>query len=233
MFKQREGRQSVACSAQSDLFEVSNRLQLYPPITRRFIVLVPTAQVDTDALVHAIWALAMPDATPVLYLGLVGHRAIEEDKTRLCLATLASLTRDDHVNVQIHIARETNWIDAVRQVWRLGDVVICQAEQMIPLRVFGRWPLWQGMESSLKEPVFIVSGIVSPQQLMAHERAERVAFGKRLLSGALPQMLIVAGFFYAQLRIDLMYSSILRTALLCASGVLEASLIGFWNSLIG
>jgi hypothetical protein len=233
MYMQLEGLQKEVCTNQNDLFAVSSRLPPYPRSAQRFIVLVPPVQVVTDALVHAIWALAAPDATPVLYLGLVDHRASEEDSTRLCLATLASLTRDEQVDVQTFIARETNWMDAVRRVWRPGDVVICQAEQMIPVFMFGRWPLWRRIESDLKEPVYVVSGVVSAQQLNVRERAERVARGKHVLSSVLPSMLILAGFFYAQLRIDLMFSSVLRTALLCVSGVLEAGLIGMWSMLTG
>lgn len=233
MFMQREALQQVTCTTQKDLFAISNRLQPYPPITRRFIVLVPAALVDIAAMLHTIWAMARPDATSVLFLGLVGRSAPEEDEMRLCLATLASLTRDDQVDAQTHIARETDWVNAVRQVWRPGDVVICQAEQMISRGLLGWRPLWQSIENSLAVPVYIVSGVVSPQQFVMRARAARTERVKRLLSSTLASMLIVAGFFYVQFHIDLVFSGVLRAALLCMSGVLEAGLLGMWNMLIG
>lgn len=233
MFTQREALQQVTCTTQNDLFAISNRLQPSPSFIQRYIVLLPTALVDIAALLHTVWAMARPEATSVLFLGLVGRYAAEEDEMRLCLATLASLTRDDQVDVQTHIVRETDWMNAVRHVWRPGDVVICQAEQMIPRGLFAWRPLWQSIERSLGVPVYIVSGVVSPQQLVVREQVMRMERVKRLLFNALACVLIVAGFFYMQLRIDMVFSGIFRAALLCISGVLEAGLLGAWNMLIG
>ena len=218
---------------QNDLFAFSYRLEPSPLIIRRFIVLVPTTLVDISALLHAIWAMTWPDTTSVLFLGLVGRDPRQEDETRLCLATLASMTRDDQVDMRTHIVCENDWVNAVRRVWRPGDVVICQAEQMILRGILGRRLLWQSIENRLGVPVYIISELVSPQQLLIQEQAERAERIKKLLSGMLAPMLMVAVFFYAQLRIDLMFSGILRAALLCMSGVLEAGLIGMWNMLIG
>lgn len=232
MFMQREELQQGTCTTQNELYAISNSLQPYPPIIRRFIVLVPPALVNVTALLRTVWALASPDATSILFLGLAGRYAPDEDETRLCLATLASLTRDDQVDVQTYIARETDWLNALRRVWRAGDVVICQAEQMTSRGIFGWQPLWQRIEHSLGTPVYVVAGAISPQQLIAHERAARAERLRRLFSSTLASMLIVAGFFYIQLRIDLAYSGILRAALWCISGVVEAGLIGIWNGLL-
>ena len=229
MFMQREGLHQQTETARNDLFAISIGLQAYPTITRRFIVLVPPAMTDDKMLLRTVWAMAKPDAIPILYLGLAGRSAPEEDETRMCLATLASLTRDDQVDAQTYIAREANWLNAVRRLWRPGDVVICQAEQMTMQHLFGWQPLWKRLEQCLGVPVYIVAGAASSRQLLRREEAARSARLRKLLSSFLASMFIVAGSFYVQLRIDWAYAGVLRTALWCISGVVEAGLLGIWN----
>ena len=201
-----------------------------PPHLTRLVVPIPAAGVDLNALARRVWALAVPGRLKVLFLGLAGFSPSDEDDTHLCLATVAALTRDDSIEVEVQIRPEGDWLGAVRHVLQPGDLVVCLAEQTIYMRGLGRRPLSSAVEWLSGAPVCVLAGVYSEEPPDQPGKADRRHWAVQLLAGAIPA-LIVGAFFLLQVRIELTTDGVARTLLLCASGLSEVGLIGIWSSL--
>lgn len=123
-----------------------------PVDVTRLLVLVPNRGFDTTELARIIWNLAAPCCLPVLYLSLGG----QESGVRLRVITLASLTRDERVNVDIVVTAGANWVRAAREALRPGDIVICFSDQLIRVQGMGVRPLYDVLERVLHVPVYVV-----------------------------------------------------------------------------
>ena len=130
----------VSC-VQSDQVDVS-----------RLLVLAPDRGFDTTRLARIIWNLAAPCSLPVLYLSLGG----EESGVRLRMITLASMTRDAHVQVDILVTSGTNWVRAVKDVLHPGDLVLCFGDQLVRVQGLGVRPLYDVLETALHVRVYVV-----------------------------------------------------------------------------
>ena len=212
------------------LIAASKRLHQDALALTRLIVLVPSRGINHNAMAHRIWSLASPCQINVLFLSLSNKAgAEEEDDTRIHLATLASMTRDENVQVETRIEVDDNWVSAVRKVWQPGDAVICAAEQSVKLCGAGWQPLSGVLEHLLDIPVYVVPGLLLASRTRSHEPVERKDKPARLLSSLMVPILIVAGFFFLQVRINSVTTGLVHTALLCTSAVVEVGLIGMWG----
>src|SRR5512141_2792501 len=125
---------------------------------KRLIVLVPQPEVDEAALARRVWAMALSGRCEVLYVALV-RDADEEARVRRSLALLTSITRDDRLQVASQWVFQSQWLKALRPLYRPGDVIVCLAEQ--PVSRLGRsaLPLSAQLTTTLGAPVHVLDGI--------------------------------------------------------------------------
>src|SRR5688572_8848450 len=95
---------------------------------RRLIVLVPTFDFNPAILANRVWELAKSTSSSILLLGLV-NEAESESKVRRDLATLSAMLNDSQIFTETEISFRKDWLDAVKSNLRLGDLVVCSAEQ--------------------------------------------------------------------------------------------------------
>ena len=191
------------------------------PAARRLIVLIPDQDIDEVELARRIWTLASPRGLAVVFLGLC-RAAAEEPRMRRRLVTLAAVTRDKQVKVETRLEFDADWLRRVNAVWRTGDIVVCHAEQATRVWGIGRRPLSQALASSLKAPVYVLSGFCSEGPAPASGLAAS------LISWAVPLAIIVA-FFWLQVQIDQLSEDWAQTTLLYLSVLVEIGLIWMWH----
>lgn len=190
---------------------------LEPVTARRLIVLVP-ADVDCSAINHQIWKLARESNSIVQLLALYKDPG-QELALRRDLVTMSALIQDANVPVEIKIEKGTNWVAAVKHSYQLGDMVVSTAEQPVGIQ---RRPLSQILESDLKIPIYILSGIplAKPQGRVLTQITEWLGF-----------IGIIAGFFALQWKVTQLHNDSFQTILLIVLLISEFWLIGAWNSL--
>src|SRR5258706_368632 len=144
---------------------------------RRLIVLIPNLDVDEVALAHEIWNLALPRGLAVLLLGLCPNPN-DEPGARRRLVTVAALIREPRVSVETQLDFGRNWISILKNFLKMGDIVICPADQRIG--IFGE-PLDLSL-AKLGLPIITLPGLYPPTRkliprfilesvfLLVHER---------------------------------------------------------------
>ncbi len=191
--------------------------------TRRLVVLVPTPDLNTASFAHLIWSMASPRQLKVLFISLVSDYAIEQATIRQ-LTTLAAITRDAWVEVEIQVLHRGNWLHAIQQIWQPGDVVICHSEQTLRHGVAGRIPLHQALLSTLGIPVFTLSGVYQEQRHEWHRQLLRLPYWIILFT-------IILGFFAFELQIDHYVKGWTEKLVLCMLLIIEIGIIRAWSSI--
>ncbi len=193
------------------------------PPAQRFVVLIPDEKTDDVELARRIWTMASPRGHAVLFLALC-QDVSREPSLRRRLATLAAVTRDDRVQVEVKLTFDRNWIQAVTGLWCPGDLVLCHAEQSVS-DVWGlrHTPLAQALISTLNAPVCQLSGFYTAQPVRPTDALSQ------LLVWSIP-IGIIAGFFLIQVRLVEALSGWRQTLGLCLSVLFEFGLIWKWHS---
>jgi hypothetical protein len=187
---------------------------------RRLIVLVP-ADTDYAAVTHRIWKLANAFGCQILFLSLCPDEA-QESSLRRQLITMSAMIQDGKLCVDARLEIGSNWVSAVRSEVQEGDMIVCFAEQRAGLL---HRPLSQILQSDLKAPVHILSGLSPQNPSQSNWRSQ--------IMGWIGSMGIIAGAFLLQIRIVAMPRDWAQTILLILSVSAEIWLIGVWNSLFG
>src|SRR5215204_2517248 len=132
-----------------------------PEPAHRLIVLVPSLEMDLNAVTRRVWELANATGARIKFLGLCSDR-LQEPSLRRRLATLSALVKDDKVFAEAEVIFGRNWVEAVKSRWQAGDMVVCCAEQRT-----GLWqkPLSQILHSDLNVPLYVLSGLYSQNAL--------------------------------------------------------------------
>lgn len=184
----------------------------------RLIVLIP-AEADYALAMKRIWKLAVTTCMHIQLIGLCKDWA-QEPSLRRGLVTMSALIRDGRVCADAKVEIGTSWVNVVKHNVQPGDMIVCFAEQQAGL--FHR-PLSQILQSNLKMPVYILSGL-------APQSSSR--------SNWLPQILvwlgsigIIIGSALLQIRITSLSENWAQTTLLILSVIGEAWLIWGWNNL--
>ena len=202
-------------------------------------MLVPDEGADGIELARKVWALATPCELPVVLLYLLGagsdsgrdsrsrDEASREPSARLRLATLAAQVRDDHIHVETHVIPSQGWVGAIRQLCQPGDLVLCCAEQTVPIVSSGRQPLHQVLSFMLDVPVFVLTGVYSEPRARDNrspKQFSRAAFWSVVVA-------IVVVFFFVQVQVDQQMVGLARTLLLLCSALVELGVIAIWNAI--
>ena len=122
---------------------------------KRLIVLVPDLDMDEIAFGRRIWDIARPARIDVTYLCVVRHWGDEIQATHT-LAKLLSITKDPMIRTETVVKAEISWEKAIKEIQRPGDLIICDASQAIPNRIFRRKPLNKGLSNMLQMPVITI-----------------------------------------------------------------------------
>ena len=187
--------------------------------TPRLIVLVPS-ETDYSAATRRIWDLAKATNGHVQLLALCKDIA-EEPSLRRKLVTMASLLQDGRIFVEVEVAIGTNWVMAVKNQYKTGDIIVCFAEQRTGLL---QKPLRQILESSLQATLFVISGLTPPKS--KSNLLSQVGFWLGFIG-------IILGFGILQAKVLQLPGSSLQNILLILSLLPEFWLIWIWNSLFG
>jgi hypothetical protein len=190
-----------------------------PEPAGRLLALVP-ADVDYSIPMKRIWELATTTGLPIQLIGLCNDPA-QEPSLRRELVTISALIRDGRVRVDANVEIGTNWVEVVKRTLQPGDRIVCFAEQQVGL--FHR-PLSQILQSNIKMPVYILSGLTSPD-------GPRSSHWFSQLMAWMGSIGIIAGSALLQIRIASLSQDWAQTSLLILSVIGEAWLIWSWNSL--
>jgi hypothetical protein len=181
-------------------------------------VLIPE-DLDCSRVTRRIWELANITGSTVQLLGLCRNTA-EEMSLRRELVAISALIQDAKITVETRIEVGYNWLKAVKNHYREGDMIVCIAEQTVGIR---RQPLSQILESTMNVPVYILSKIRTskPQPKL------------------LPKMIaawsgfvgIMICFFVLQVKVIQMSKGGFQTLILLLLLVPEFWFIKIWNSL--
>ena len=186
--------------------------------TGRLIVLVP-ADSDHAAMTHQVWKLAQETGMHVQFLSLCKDEA-EEPALHRALITMSALIRDGRVCAEVNVEIGTSWVDIVKRNYQTNDMIVCFAEQRVGLL---QRPLSQVLESNLRAPVYILSGL-QPQTHSSLNWLSQVM----VWLGAIG---IIIGSTILQIRITTLPQDWAQTTLLICSVLGEVWLIWAWNSL--
>ncbi len=200
------------------LESVASIRQVYPERSGRLIVLIPE-DVDCSRVTRRIWELANTTGSTVQLLGLCSDTT-EEMSLRRELVMVSALIQDAKIAVETRIEIGTNWLKAVKNNYRDGDMIVCIAEQSIGIR---RQPLSQLLESTMRAPVYILSKIQTPKS--------QSKFLPKMIAAWSGFAGIMIGFFILQVKVIQMSKDGFQTLMLLLLLIPEFLFIKIWNSL--
>jgi hypothetical protein len=184
----------------------------------RLIVLIP-AEADYALAMKRIWKLAVTTGMHIQLMGLCKDWS-QEPSVRRELITMSALIRDGRVCAEAKVEIGTSWVDVVKHNLQSGDMIVCFAEQHAGL--FHR-PLSQILQSNLKTPVYILSGLAPQSSSRSNWLSQIMVW--------LGSIGIITGSALLQIRITSLSEDWAQTSLLILSVIGEAWLIWGWNSL--
>ena len=182
----------------------------------RLIVLAPDLKADIMPAMGRIWELANAQHAHVLLISLCKD-ARQEPSLRRSLITMSAMVQDGYIPAEVKVEMKTNWVDIVKRNYQPGDMIVCFAEQRAGLL---HKPLSQILQSDLKIPVYILSGLYQPKpklKLLAQVMAWLGLLG------------ILTGFFVLQVNIVQVSKGSLQSILLILSIIPEYWLIWALN----
>lgn len=104
-----------------------------PQPFRRILLLLPNADINEAQLARALWTLAGERQAAVHVIALIDDWA-DEAQIRLRVALLSALLRGSGIEPEAHYEKDTtDWLGIVRRMYAPGDVVVCHAEQTMPV----------------------------------------------------------------------------------------------------
>jgi hypothetical protein len=178
----------------------------------RIVVPIAPSELDEALLGRRVWQLATAAQVGVLLLAKITEPQ-EDPLVRRRLTTLAALVRCRQSPVELAVVSASNWIRALRQVVREGDLIVCPSEEASPFRP-SRKTLADLVISDLGLPAYRLDGIWwdlgSPS---------RVRLGA-ILAWAAP-LVVLAAFAGMQVEIVLQTRGWLQSSLLAATVGLE------------
>jgi len=190
-------------------------LSLLEP-AQRLIVLVPDLEWDYIPAIHRIWELANFQPARVLFISLCKDPK-QELSLRRALVILSAMVQDGKITVEMNVEIGMNWVDVVKRNYEMGDTVVCFAEQRVGLL---HKPLSQILQSNLKIPVYILSGLYRQNS----DWLSQVIVWSGFIG-------IMIGFYMLQVKIVQIHKDSFQNILLILSIIPELGLIWAWNNL--
>lgn len=193
-----------------------------PEITplRRLLVLIPDCEVDERELAHIIRSLADRRQLDVLLVGTVTQR--DAGYARRRLVNLVTQIRDGRLRVDAVLRPRPSWLDAIAELRRPGDLIICPAQQKISLNGWQRQRLAQVLITHQPSPVYVLNDFYGRLPI------ERPLFWGKLISWLIP-LLMITGFTLFQLWISQQSASWFYYPGMILSLFLEVIAIAAWE----
>ena len=188
--------------------------------SHRLIVLIP-ASLECTMITRRIWELARSTDSTVQLISLCND-ASQEPALRRDLVTASALIQDARVAVEAKVEFGTNWLEAVKHHYQEGDLIVCIAEHTTGIQ---HRPLSQILESKLKAPVYILSGLASQNRPQTKLLSQSLAW--------IGSLIIMIAAFLVQIQIVSLFAGWAQTTLLIVSVIAETCLIAAWNGLLG
>jgi len=127
-------------------------------VSRRLVVLVPTAAFDERELALKVGRLAQWGRKEILLVGLAGDPQ-GDSLLRRRMATVIAYLRGPRIEAHQSVIYHDNWLTALRDRLVEGDRLICLEDHFTPGRFLGNQRLAQRIASDLDVPVYVVRGI--------------------------------------------------------------------------
>ncbi len=192
------------------------------PITQvekgRLIVLMPECLISNIELVNTIYQTAKAERREVFYVALVEGSAKMLAATR-SLATLKALVGGGQVSSGSRVVEASRWMEALREIYRPGDVILCNAEQQVRSGFLRTVPAHEVVRERLNAPVQTVSGFYHPMRLQIGQFLRGLAYWAGLL-------VIIGSFFFLEIQLDQGLHGAARNVLLAF--LLLATLAAGW-----
>ena len=186
-------------------------------LTSRLIVLVPSNS-DYTLVVRRVWEVAHTLGYHILFLTLCTDAA-REPSLRRQLITMCAMVRDGKICTDMRVETGTSWVNAVKSNLENGDMIVCFAGQRAGLL---HRPLSQILQSNLKAPVYILSGLYDQSPSQSN-------WGSQLLIWV-GSIGIILGFGILQATIVRLPDAWLQNVFLIFSIIPEFWLIYAWNT---
>ncbi len=213
----------AGAALKGDVLIIPDRITMTP--IRRLVVLIPEGEIDENTLARRIWQLGAGSSLDILFLAQAPYDH-QEVYQRRRLASLAYMTSDREIQVQVKVSREQSWSRTLEETQLPGDLLICLENHQTPNHVIWRRPLGKFLSETASVPVYLLAGLkigLGPYQ--------RQRFNEIL---AWTSCLILLGAF-SGLQIEIVRSTAETTStlLLCLSVLAEVFLLYKINEWIG
>jgi hypothetical protein len=116
-----------------------------------------------------------------------------------------------------------NWIREIREVWQVGDQVVCLAEQAILDQKLKRMPLSTAISGALNVPVLVLTGLY-----METQPCQRIRLSELRWWGI--ALMILITFLGVMVWIDKMTSGFVNTILLFLAFLIAVVMVWYWNN---
>jgi len=190
---------------------------------KRLIVLLPESLAGNTILARAVHQLALQNGADVLYLTLV-----DDDEKKLTvareMATMKAITADHGLLANSRLVATGSWLTMLRETCRVGDIVVCHAEQTVRDGVFSTRPMNYFLQETLSVPVITLAGYYRP-------RNEHI---KALLNNLLIWvgfLVILTAFTWLEFSLDSAIHGAIHTILLVLLVMVEFGAVLAWNNL--
>ncbi len=190
---------------------------------KRLIVLLPESLAGKAELARTVHQMALQNGADVLYLTLV-----DDDEKNLTaareMATMKAITADNRLVANSRLVATNKWLKLLRETYRVGDIVICHAEQTVRDGVFSTRPTSEFLQETLSVPVITLAGYYRP-------RNEHI---KALLINLLTWvgfLVILTAFTLLEFSLDSAIHGATHTILLVLLVTVEFGAVLAWNNL--
>jgi hypothetical protein len=197
-------------------------MKSYAPI-RRMVVIVPAGELDERRLGLEIGKIALPGRMDIVFLALAFDP--ETDKAlRRRLVSLTSFVEDRQIRASTRLAFRESWVQAVKEIWQEGDLLVCIQGHRTASSLLARTELGQHLVSALGVPVYVLTAVQ-----LSNEPIKWNHWREMLVWLSAIAVMVLFGFLQAFIVRNLQDS--VSTSVLILSVVLEVLVLWKLNSL--
>ena len=123
----------------------------------RFVILVPNGSFSISNLSFTIGQFTLP-GTSLLF---VAKPTEPDQELTICrqLALLVNMADFPGLQVRSRVIKNGSWQEAVKEIWREGDLIICLEDHKVRQNLLGSIPLGREIFSTQQVPVLILQDI--------------------------------------------------------------------------
>jgi hypothetical protein len=162
-------------------------------LTPRLLVLVPPYEFDELALAIRVRTMAEQSDRSICWLALASDP--EEDfRMSRCLKGLVVMVASLRIRSDYRLVYRSNWLDAIHEVWREGDQIVCLEGHMVTGLFFFQRSVAKQLAVTTPYPMDVIRGIDLQKPRFTGEFWHEIAFWAI-------SMIVLVAFFYIQISI--------------------------------